>query len=202
MPAGSKIRYRNMPITCTGGMEYWVKKNPEDKGSVFAQGPLKLVTYGETNGNGENQWECLRDCHRSEFSTFNRNQFWISDSNDFKKKFDGKTNTCLDKLQKKKTNLLNVYISEYINRPKDLARILDPELLYYYYYYGEDEDFDETFKKLLPYYTLNQLKDFNIEDLYNFEYFKLEDFENCYDPATQKKCFEAEKLDLIKKKEE
>ena len=73
-PEGKRIRYRNVPIACTGGTKYYAST---EKNKYILLGAIERLIQ---NGY-ENQWECVRGkCYDSKystnFSTDERKEFW------------------------------------------------------------------------------------------------------------------------------
>lgn len=65
-PAGKKLRYRENPIACTGGIGYY------DKDDTYLDATELRVDYIEEDGKktkakGEKQWDCIRDCYVDNF---------------------------------------------------------------------------------------------------------------------------------------
>jgi len=80
LPAGRKIRYRETPIVCTGGTNYY-KNN--DNGTMTYLGALErslayaMPSYNLTN-SGDRQWDCIRgECFNSSLSTEGRKMYWL-----------------------------------------------------------------------------------------------------------------------------
>lgn len=78
-PSGPKIRYRKTPIVCTSGTNYYKQLSKSDPNYDENQ-PFKFYLGAierPVEGGYENQWECIRDCFISEFSTDERKMFWL-----------------------------------------------------------------------------------------------------------------------------
>ena len=82
MPAGIRIRYRSIPVACTGGANYYEKTIVDEINKITIFDPnSKLGTVEHTiSGNGElHQWDCIRDCYDESKDTFvikDRENFW------------------------------------------------------------------------------------------------------------------------------
>ena len=74
-PLGKRVRYRNTPIVCTGGTDYYVSLESEETKKFDSRSFLGSLERPVENGY-ENQWECIRNCFRSEFATDERKEFW------------------------------------------------------------------------------------------------------------------------------
>ncbi|SHL04958.1 hypothetical protein [Fibrobacter sp. UWB12] len=77
-PIGKKIKYRNIPIACTRGTEYYIFGTDEFIGSVE-----RLVNKGR-----ERQWDCIRgNCYNSSFNDKYPDQYYYPEYDDKKEKF-------------------------------------------------------------------------------------------------------------------
>lgn len=76
-PSGRKIRYRETPIACTGGTEYYLSGSGSFVGSLERSLSYASTSYGLTS-IGDRQWECIRgDCFKSTLATEARKMFWL-----------------------------------------------------------------------------------------------------------------------------
>ena len=113
MPMGKKFRYRSTPIACTGGTKFY-NKTSSGSTSLIAAAGLEL------KGKGENQWECIRDCHNSDDYAFDeRKYFWKNEGlcNEKNKKKYNDPLTTYDKMVK--------YWKKILLNPNDIFSI-DP----------------------------------------------------------------------------
>lgn len=77
LPSGRKIRYRETPIACTGGTEYYLSGSGSFVGSLERSLSYASTSYGLTS-IGDRQWECIRgDCFKSTLATEARKMFWL-----------------------------------------------------------------------------------------------------------------------------
>ena len=195
-PNGESIRYRDPQITCTGGGNTFKTKFETKFGTyTFNSFGPKLVT-----GIGENQWECLRDCFRSEASTLGRKKYWITASDEWE---DGKKNwltptgeeykyfeenECLNKEPKVIETTFEEYLNTFQNKVEFFAYEFTPLLL-------------------KDYISLNVLKDYySLEQLITCRYdesnycFTSKELRNCKNKNSSASCFDTKELDEYLKK--
>ena len=71
-PTGKKIRYRETPIACSGGVKikYIIAPGKE----------YTIIKEQAFTGKGEKQWECIRDCYTEDFAKHpNRKKYWLAE---------------------------------------------------------------------------------------------------------------------------
>lgn len=183
-PAGKRIRYRDIPIARSGGINYkWIVKydksgNPCKDGTgcepieiPMGNSELQIKPIDKQN---EQQWECIRNCYTKDLATTNRKKYWLEDE---------KNNTIIDmdKEMKKYKDNISKLIGKYSLTPFFL------QLLKVYF------SVPKILNILVKTYSIEDLKGyFSTSEL--FPYFKFDDYLNCTDLKTGNFCFTLDEL--------
>lgn len=153
--SGSQIRYRETPVACTEGKIVILKlnlnkdnkpcKGKEVCKEIFYE--LKTPVENEASGEGDKQWDCIRDCFTDDLETSGRKKYWST----VKEISSSSSNECSTRIEivnvnekitikgKKKPlkNIVEDFIKEY---GVESTAYLLKDVLKYYYTCKEAED--------------------------------------------------------------
>ena len=165
-PIGNKLRYRDMPIKCTGLKKTILKIKKDNDGNLCKEGETcqkKEIIIDQQSkelpsnvGAGDNQWECARNCFLilDDFSYDNRKAFFnssgillseaLEDEEKYRFAQDGCNNLILDIEEDKKAFDL---IDKDNKEQKDLRK---QQLAYVYFFKLGQEEARKLFKLYFP----------------------------------------------------
>lgn len=200
-PVGKRIRYRDITIGCTGGLEYIWKVKMDKSGNYCKEGPdcePKNITVAHTQlpmepikkEKNEQQWECIRNCYTIDLATTNRKNYWLG------KGCKTEIITDVDKEMKKEeiSKLVEKFsitlLKVYFPAPKILKYLIKTSPLNYLKKYF-------SVSELYPYFKFEDYLNCTVDETGDF-CFTLDELKNCINPETKKACFKEDEINIFK----